>query len=257
MSTVPTPLRRIIIAGALAAWLALALTPFASGTEPALQIGYIRGRLVHLRESPPQESLAHDTVLRHLKPGDVFVTDGVRTGISHTGKDTGAWFHVHRLDDPKVSGWIAARYLVLIPGAYLDTDESLRAIAAARDAQEPSAADSTAVQNHAAQQVRSDERKTVTVPQHSYLPPSLEKPRALFAPIVDFLSDVFSILDNVVNLFALVLTFGMGRWMINRFGRTVGAALPGMSSPQNTLCPAPPQAKARYLYFEGFHIRNR
>lgn len=257
MSTRSAPRLRTAVAAALSLWLALALTPLAGSSEPAQQIGYVRGRLVHLRNDVPQHYLEHDSVLRHLTPGEVFVTDGVRSGVSYTGTGSGAWFHVRRLNDPTESGWISEKYLVLIPGAYLtvNTQESLETINELHEASKPAVGHVTVVKKSRVHTARVKGRRGED--KHPYVPKWVEKLRKLFAPVADFVSDVFSILDNVVNLLTLLLTVGIGR-LLMRFLRLkpVPVAAVALAAPTASLNTPEGARKPNHLYFDGFYVSN-
>jgi hypothetical protein len=254
----PAPrLLRAATVVALSLWLALGLTPTAGGTEPALQIGYVRGRLVHLRSVPPQDSLQHDTVLTHLMPGEAFVTDGVRTGISHTGEGPGQWFHVYRLNDPSEKGWISAEYLVLVPGTYLPnaTPESFRAMKEAHDVQQRGGAGTTIVQNN---EVREVHNVNIYVQRHSWLRRRLETLQAMFAPLVEFISNIATILDTLLNLVVtFFFTLGLGRLILRKvFG--VGPIAVAAAIAMNPASPSPSSRprKPHHLYFDNFYIPN-
>src|SRR5437763_1699900 len=91
--------------------LAVSLAVQAGGREPAVRLVAVQGTRVHLRSGVPLQ-LDHAHVTRHLTRGQTVSVDKISYGITAAGSGMdGVWLHGTSVRDPKISGWICARYV--------------------------------------------------------------------------------------------------------------------------------------------------
>jgi len=168
--------------------LAICVGTQAGGREPATRLVTIHATRVHLRSGIPVQ-LDHGNVIRHLSRGETFSVDRISYGITAAGDGMdGIWVHATSIRNPKVAGWICARYI-----AEVATDTTSERAEQSKE------------------EAKVDSKSVPSTPAIVIIPP---------LPTDHLLSATNSILGIVNSLISMILMIGpmLGvQWLLGRF----------------------------------------